>query len=948
MASLCYTHTREKLLSHASTLAPFMTFHEFGTVSRIAAIFLLGFLIPTSTGNDFFTDVTGDAFIGMPLEERLERCSRFYVQGEFGGVCVDPTREEAFRSFLEKGVAPLLAARPAHSTKTDLLHLFAMAISSQPQDTFIQETTKVLKEKDSSNWIRAQQLMDSIHTRSFHVNDSHRLKLVKILSRQLVLPKQAANATSFADDPLMSGAVPHLRAALHSFAMTRSAVDAHEARKALVNIAVRTGDKTTVWEEWESLVRLTSGSDTYCRCSCGIDGIKGTRSFCSHAARGKLMEHFIQNYNGSRHYADGSFTTRAFKSLNNYIQQSLQESPCLLVSLLMTCRSVFYFLLPETDGDESVTVKQSRDEIIRATIQLLRHPSVCVTKAASSLLALALSYNSSELSVAYVQGVEKCIEMALNPSFENAVNQATENRFDSFADIVTTLSRMSPTFGADMLEYLLGKLQKNTASSVAAYRMIVTIATARPFAAQKQVDSILLLTKATKDVDCKGQLAVTLMNLRQAHLFAKDDREDVQTCIGQIISEISDQWVKYKLACQALITGNVNIASDIFESILSLSSSGDSYLWISALSKICMVENEITTKGCHGILTATPSLYTAISYLESLTETVENDFGFQIEYLRLRIDFLEQCMSLHNICKEIRLSGTVPKTTVRTGLHLRNTIKLFYSLAGRYFSLYKRYGLFLSQQSLTALRTCHAICRWLGDACRKGFPEVTPKAEMDSDETWPHGDKLAPSSLLLKRLNKVVFDSLDASLDPQIRGAAMTETLDAILLTPYPFPRGLTTIKNMMPSNLMLSVDRSESDDSTNDTHDCDLHVYPRTIFTVLASGKISLPTVEKANLPFFRILLWFNIRLIDAEAVTEGRIEISGVETTEDSIGNNPVEISLLPCGRFVAPLQCQAPLVDGAYIVEATLGCRDVRGGEWELPVEPHTTPLLIRVSS
>jgi hypothetical protein len=39
---------------------------------------------------------------------------------------------------------------------------------------------------------------------------------------------------------------------------------------------------------------------------------------------------------------------------------------------------------------------------------------------------------------------------------------------------------------------------------------------------------------------------------------------------------------------------------------------------------------------------------------------------------------------------------------------------------------------------------------------------------------------------------------------------------------------------------------------------------------------------------------------------------------------------------------------LVDGAYIVEATLGCRDVRGGEWELPVEPHTTPLLIRVSS
>ena len=250
----CTYITRDpKLLSNASTLAPFMTFHEFGTVSQMAAILLFGFLVPTSTGNDFFTDVTGDAFIDMDLQERLETCSRFYLQGEFGGVCIDPTREEAFRSFLENGIGPLLAARPAHSTKTDLLHLVAMCISPQPQDTFIQETNKVLTEKDSSSWTRAQQLMNSIHSRSFHVNDSHRLKLVKMLARQLVLPKAAR--TSFADDPLMSGAVPHLRAALHSFAMSRSAVDAHEARKALVNIAVRTGDETTVCEEWESLVQ---------------------------------------------------------------------------------------------------------------------------------------------------------------------------------------------------------------------------------------------------------------------------------------------------------------------------------------------------------------------------------------------------------------------------------------------------------------------------------------------------------------------------------------------------------------------------------------------------------------------------------------------------------------------------------------------------------------------
>lgn len=80
-----------QLLADASTLAPFMTLHEFGTISRIAVILLFGFLLPTSTGNDFFTDAehaqpqpTGsqtsaerdvDAFLNMTLEERLDRKS---------------------------------------------------------------------------------------------------------------------------------------------------------------------------------------------------------------------------------------------------------------------------------------------------------------------------------------------------------------------------------------------------------------------------------------------------------------------------------------------------------------------------------------------------------------------------------------------------------------------------------------------------------------------------------------------------------------------------------------------------------------------------------------------------------------------------------------------------------------------------------------------------------
>jgi hypothetical protein len=44
----------DKLLAKAATLLPFMSIQEYGIVSRVAAILFVGFLIPTSTGNDFF------------------------------------------------------------------------------------------------------------------------------------------------------------------------------------------------------------------------------------------------------------------------------------------------------------------------------------------------------------------------------------------------------------------------------------------------------------------------------------------------------------------------------------------------------------------------------------------------------------------------------------------------------------------------------------------------------------------------------------------------------------------------------------------------------------------------------------------------------------------------------------------------------------------------------
>lgn len=190
-----------------------MTLQEFGTVYRIAAVLLLGFLVPSSTGNDFFVNArqsvtqqtTGtrssestsnvDAFLDMSLEERLEKCCRLYSEGEFGefNSCVDPTWEKAFCSFLKYGIGPLLAARPVHSTETDLLHVLAMVVSPQPQDGCISKTVQALMEKDSSSWTRAKRLMACIHPRSFQVNYSHRLAMVNMMANQLAVPHYVAS-----------------------------------------------------------------------------------------------------------------------------------------------------------------------------------------------------------------------------------------------------------------------------------------------------------------------------------------------------------------------------------------------------------------------------------------------------------------------------------------------------------------------------------------------------------------------------------------------------------------------------------------------------------------------------------------------------------------------------------------------------------------------------------
>jgi hypothetical protein len=155
-------------------------------------------------------------------------------------------------------------------------------------------------------------------------------------------------------------------------------------------------------------------------------------------------------------------------------------------------------------------------------------------------------------------------------------------------------------------------------ASHSGFWLLAATVTARPFAALKHSESTLSLATTTEDADCKSHLVVAILAFRQAHFFAKDCGEDTRVAVNQLVSSISDPWTKYKVARHAMVTGNFSVAKGLFHSILSSTSSERSFLWISTLAKVAGAEEELSSKGCRGTLSATPLLHSSVSYLMTL------------------------------------------------------------------------------------------------------------------------------------------------------------------------------------------------------------------------------------------------------------------------------------------------------------------------------------------
>jgi hypothetical protein len=196
----------------------------------------------------------------------------------------------------------------------------------------------------------------------------------------------------------------------------------------------------------------------------------------------------------------------------------------------------------------------------------------------------------------------------------------------------------------------------------------------------------------------------------------------------------------------------------------------------------------------------------------------------------------------------------------------------------------------------------------------------------------------------MKHLESIALKDMDHVTEAKIRATAMLEVMDGILRSPFPIPRAMTVTKPIPRAHLRVMWDHNQHGQA-------DRLVRTDRAFTLVASGNIPVSLLQRAEIPFNIVLLWYT--LAPRGAVSQKESKQSG-----DAIGQNrssyqrflnppPVATSLPSSGAFLMRIPSHAALEEGTYDIEFRLGCRDLRGGEWEIPlfVQPQSFSVKIK---
>lgn len=978
-------------MSEAATLLPVLTEKEHGQVLGLSSILLLGYFLPYSTGNEFVllqgarrsdwvaeTFDAADYVRNMPLEERLQKSVHSYNAGEHGefDTLTDGSTELAMDTLLRKGLAPLLSARPFHRQEVDLLHLMAMAIHPNTCKELVAQTVHALDADKHPSWTRAQGLFQHSAALHFQLHYGHRFTLVQLLQRHLILPELEDEESDDVIGPLLFGAMPHLRASLRAFGSSaRSPWEAHWAHLALVSIAVQTRHPHTVSDEWRFQLHkmVEDRSDYGCRRDCcGCTKQWQTEppvedTFCPHAARGQLLATFILRQCPSRHETVDDFFKHALGSLTDAIEwqvdcatvssdgegdedDSERHPQCLLAALMFAVKHCFYFLPQDTKIDKDDN--SHCGTLIESAIQCLQHPNVGVVKEALDLLALAFTYRPSDkFDDKYAWNLLEAIE---SPSLQKAARVQVEK-------VVAVAAQHSPSFASFLYSSLAEKSNDGQVDDITA-RRIALVASNCPSVVAKDTDRLVSMLEKTATTNGSFHVMAALLSLRQVRFFATKEGEP-SLAVLRTLSQQSQWWDMYQLARHSLVKGSFGDAAEIYNMILTSQLKEKHFLWMSSLAKVSEAENSLSGDAAKGIPTASTLLRSAVSYLHSLGALEGNKqecYSFQIRFLLLRLDFLDLMTVLRQLTREMRLTGSGPAKYSRPHLHLQNLVKSFVALSSRYRSLNQQHGIeFQCAQSKHSLAILEKLCLFMALATRAAFSDVLPAQSDNPSITISSMLQISsqPMVLLMRRLDELVVQSMDSSMDPLVRAAAMLELIDGILMVPIPFPRDFLSVRPRTLATLCLSPDPDQAVEYGMDSM-LAIEAYPSLCFGCFISGSVPESTMTGSRLPLSEVLLWYRFNykgpLVDDEGGADFKPDEDPAASREFIEKRLPVLADLSPVtarlfanGRFFFPIQCSPLLDEGLYEVEVSLGARDVGGSMWELPVDADARTLPIRVS-
>ena len=980
-----------ELLSEASELVPFLTEEEHGKILRIASILFLGFLLPYSTGNDFYLlqnnteRPTSDAvessmdeyLLQLPLEERIEKSvTRNLSSNEYGedpdGCLTDPDVELALDDFVRQ-LGILLQRRPLHREEVDLVHLLAMAIqpSCNPEDCRASPLFA-----DNPSWLRTKRLMEmSAYASQFQIHYGHRLRIVRLVLDCLVLPDGLNESSGDVVAPLLFGSLLHLRTSLHSFGAhsTRDSVLALAASMAVA--AQSRSVRVLMKPEWNFFLNymLEDWTDYQCAGICH-HGKDRSDFFCPHSARGRVLGDFIVRSCRSREDADRMFLLHITVSLTEAIEwqvdciadkkdegrhdeekEAALHAPCLLASLLHAASQLFYFQ-PSLETNYEGNEEDPYRILIQSSIRLLRHSDTGIVTESAKLLAHAFSNTKRNAAESYASLLFETIKVC--------VNQKMGSRLST---LVSVVSSQSPSFASTLFSFLLETLREskqNDAYKDSLYRLLPAISLNCPQTARKDIDIIVsLLNDASLSMQNSQHVTASILSSRLAYFFV-DKNDKTQELLSKLIGDdrfTNECSSNYQLARLSLQTGNFAVATGIFESLLGKCSSLSElhFIWLSLLGKIAKAESSLSNNGAMGIPDATVELQSAVSYLHSLglfSSAWKESHDFQRWFLLLRLDFLDLVTVLRQLAREMRLTGSGPAKNTRSLLHLRNVVRGFDALSNRYRTLKQRHGLFFRDcQSGAALDVLRSLSSFMAIATKAVFSEsfLSRTTHKDTSKTSQVdvGSKVHhPMTSLLCRLDELVIQPLRMdTVDPIVRAAAILELIDGVLQVPAPIPRDFFVPQPTASCDFRISA----SPDSFDETL-VTIESAPMLPCIFYASGHIPRSFLKKSIVPAWTILLWFRLDysgpLVDDE---DNKDDDAGVleEPTASALKMpdlsrySPASTTLFPDGHFFFAVKGPPLTEEGLYRLEARLGCRDARGTEWDVPAS--TRHCIIRIS-